>query len=400
VIARTLWLVPVVSALLAQGLHAQTGSGVGRGAGPAPIQPGDPNEPRLTADNTSVQELCRIQGHASNPLRGIGILTGLKKGAGDSGAEMALARPLAKVYEANHIALPELKDLAKAQTAALVALEVVIPAPGARDGDQFDIRVTAMHSATDLTGGQLILSPLLGPMPSDDSVYAMGYGTVQLEDPKITSSGVIHGGARMISDFSPPAIRDHFILTLQPEYRYYTVASRVADAINGSMNDPQDGYGIPAERGTNADVAKAIDDTSIYVSVPEQERTNIAQFVGTVMATQVTISLLQQPAEVRINQRTGSIIFSGNVEISPVAISHKNLMITTLVPPPQPTVQNPQRIRETMVALDTAGRNREKARIQDLLLAFRTLDVPVDDRINIIMQLHKAGRLHARLVVE
>jgi len=94
------------------------------------------------------------------------------------------------------------------------------------------------------------------------------------------------------------------------------------------------------------------------------------------MSTQVTISLLQQPAEVRINQRTGSIIFSGNVEISPVAVSHKNLMITTLTPPPVPTAQNPQRIRDTMVALDTAGRNREKARIQDLLLAFRTLDVP------------------------
>jgi len=57
---------------------------------------------------------------------------------------------------------------------------------------------------------------------------------VQLEDPKITTSGVIHGGARMISDFSAPAIKDHFVLTLQPAYRHYTVASRVADAINAA----------------------------------------------------------------------------------------------------------------------------------------------------------------------
>jgi len=124
--------------LLAQGLHAQTAApGKGGAAGDTP-------EPRLSADNTSVQELCRIQGHSSNPLRGIGIVTGLKKGAGDSGAELALARPLARVYEANHISLPDLRDLAKAQSAALVALEVVVPAPGRGMGTSLTSGLTAL----------------------------------------------------------------------------------------------------------------------------------------------------------------------------------------------------------------------------------------------------------------
>lgn len=389
-IAR-LFIAPLlVSALFAQGLLAQTAS---------PSR-GETGEPRLTADNTSVQELCRIQGQGNNPLRGIGIVTGLKKGTGDSGSELALARPLARIYEANHISLPDLKDLAKAQSAALVSLEVIIPAPGSRDGDQFDLRVTTLHSATDLTGGQLVISPLLGPMPTDETVYAMGYGSIVLDDPKITTSGIIRGGARMIADFSAAPIKDQFVLTLQPQYRHFTVASRIADAINGSLNDPREGFDSAADRGISVLVAKAIDDISILITIPPAERSNVAQYVGAVMSTQVTLSLLQQPAEVRINQRTGSIVFSGNVEISPVAVSHKNLVITTLIPPEKPTPSNPTRVRDSLVAIDTASRSREKARIQDLLLAFRTLDVPMEDRINIILQLHKAGRLHARLVVE
>ena len=161
----------------------------------------------------------------------------------------------------------------------------------------------------------------------------------------------------------------------------------------------QEGLAL-TDRSMHTDVARALNDTSILVTIPPQERVNIPQFIAMVMSTQVTLSLLQQPAEVRINARTGSIIISGNVEISPVAISHKNLMISTVTPSLPPTLQNPQRFRETMVGLDTSSRAREKARIQDLIAAFKTLDVPVDDRINIIMQLHKAGRLHAKLVVE
>jgi flagellar P-ring protein precursor FlgI len=239
----------------------------------------------------------------------------------------------------------------------------------------------------------------MGPRADDPSVYAMGNGTIMLEDKTLTTTGIIKNGAHMLADVPMPTIRDTFMLTLAPGYRYYTVASRVADAVNGSVNDPQEGLSL-TDRSLHTDVARALNDTSILVTIPQAERGNVPQFVAMVISTQVTLSLLQQPAEVRINARTGSIIFSGNVEISPVAISHKNLMISTVVPALPPTLQNPQRFRESMVGLDTSSRAREKARIQDLLVAFRTLDVPIDDRINIIMQLHKAGRLHAKLVVE
>lgn len=398
-----------LSFVLALALTAQILPALGQPGGSARPPVEDPSgtanggsgEPRITADNVYIQDLARIQGQGESTLRGVGIVTGLAKGKGDKGTEMALARPLARIYEVNNIPLPDLKELANAGTCALVAVEVTIPAQGASRDDAFDIRVTALHSASDLTGGQLILSPFMGPRADDPNVYALGAGTIMLEDKAITTSGIIKNGAHMIAEVPMPVVSSQgtFVLTLQPQYRHFTISSRVADAVNGAVNDPAEGV-ANTDRNIHTDVARALDDKSILVTIPQPERANIPQFIAMVMSTQVTLSLLQQPAEVRINPRTGSIIFSGNVEISPVAISHKNLMISTVVPSIPVSPQNPQRFRESMIGLDTSSRAREKARIQDLLLAFRTLDVPIDDRINIIMQLHKAGRLHARLVVE
>lgn len=402
---RTTLSFALALALTAQFLHAQATPAS------APLRGGDDSVGgdggsaagggRLTADNVSVQDLARIGGQGSSVLRGVGIVTGLAKGKGDKGSEMALARPLARIYEVNNIPLPDPRELAGSATCALVAIEVVIPPQGAAKDDAFDIRVTALHSASDLSGGQLILSPLMGPRADDPNVYAMGAGTIIIEDKATPTTGVIRNAAHMLADVPMPVVAPDgsFTLILQPQYRHYTISSRIADAVNGSVNDPQEGLAL-SDRSIHADVARAISDTTIQVTIPEKERSNIPQFIAMVMNTQVTLSLLQQPAEVRINPRTGSIIFSGSVEISPVAISHKNLMISTVVPSLPVTPQNPLRFRESMVGLDTSSRAREKAKIQDLLLAFRSLDVPVEDRINIITQLHKAGRLHARLVIE
>lgn len=376
----------MLSALLAQQVRAQT-------ATPG----GSAGEIRPVSDNLTVQDVCRIAGQGSTVLRGMGLVVGLARGSGDSGKELALARPLAKIYEANGNPLPDLAELERAGNAALVALEVVIPAQGASLDDEFDVKVSALHSAKSLAGGQLILSPLSGPLPGQ-GVYAVGSGSLSLEDANTPTQAVVRGGARVIQAIPMPEIGERFTLTLLPNYRYHNVAARIADAINGALTDPSDGGGV--DRPAGAILARAIDNVSIEVTVPKEERETTPQFIGLIMGTQVTLSLIQQPAEVRVNARTGSIVFAGNVEISPVAISHKNLVINTIIPATPPSERNPQRIRERMVSVDTSGRSRDRAKIQDLLAAFRQLDVPVEDRINIIIQLHKSGRLHARLVVE
>ena len=73
--------------------------------------------------------------------------------------------------------------------------------------------------------------------------------------------------------------------------------------------------------------------------------------------------------------------------------------MTTVTPPIQPTAQNPQVSRDRWTALRTTNREQDAARLQDLLAAFKKLDVPIKQQIAILTELHKSGRLHAELVV-
>lgn len=351
-----------------------------------------------TTDVTTVQDLARIQGQGESVLRGVGIVTGLK-GTGDSAADLALARPLAQIYSQNGNPLPDLRELSKGKSAALVALECVIPPEGARRDDAFDVHVTVMHSATSLQGGRLFLAPLSGPFPGDP-VYAMATGSIVLEDPANPTAGRVRVGARMLQDVLMPAIRDSFVLVVNPNFRGYTVTDQLAEAVNGLAPEPDVAAGSAEAEATSSLIAYPIDDVTVRVEIPAPERRNPAKFVARVMSTQFSPSLLKLPAQVVVNQRTGSIIVTGDVEISAVAVSHKDLVITTTAPPPVPSPANPILSTARATSVQTTTRPSDRARIGDLLQVFKQLDVPVQDQISILTQIHRAGRLHARLVIE
>jgi flagellar P-ring protein precursor FlgI len=108
--------------------------------------------------------------------------------------------------------------------------------------------------------------------------------------------------------------------------------------------------------------------------------------------------MLPTEARVTINDRTGTLIMTGDVEISPVVISHKGLTITTINPQPIPTPRNPVIDTKDVVALDTT--NQGGGKLQDLVNALDQLRVPAEDRIAIVKELYKTGKLHAKLIEE
>jgi flagellar P-ring protein precursor FlgI len=119
-----------------------------------------------------------------------------------------------------------------------------------------------------------------------------------------------------------------------------------------------------------------------------------------VLNAEVKTELLDLPAQVIVNSRTGAIIVTGDVQISPVAITHKELTITTTVPAAAPSAQAPISRRDRWTDLKTGARPSEAARLADLLAAFERLNIPTPDQIEILQMLHKTGKLHARLVVD
>ena len=146
--------------------------------------------------------------------------------------------------------------------------------------------------------------------------------------------------------------------------------------------------------------AKAkLDDRSVRVMIPGPELSDPAGFIADILSIRFDPSLLDLPARVVVNEREGIIVMTGNVEISPTALTHGDLIITSVTPPPQPQDGIPVVEEQRWAAVSTSRRSSEAAQLQDLLAAFKQLDVSVDDQIAILMQLHRTGSMHAELIV-
>jgi flagellar P-ring protein FlgI len=368
---------------------------------PTGAQPSTSTQARPRRENpaVSIQDLVKIAGQNASPLRGMGIVTGLSK-TGDSGAEMALARPLARVYENNGMPLADLKDLAKNKSAAVVALLAEIPEEGGRAGDRFDVFVQTMHSASSLRGGYLMISPMLGPLPSApgtnpaDNVWAFAWGPLVIEETEIPTVGRIRGGCQLKKDLARRVPNETLDLIVRPHFRSYSTTRMIASEINGLTAD------LENADDAAANIAYAVDDSLVRVMIPEHERANPTNFIATVLTKRFSPSLIDLPAQVIVNERTGTIIVTGDVEVSAVTIGSDQLVITTTTPPVTPTPQDPLVTRSNWTEFGSTATGAERARIQDLLEAFKQLNVPVREQIQILAQVHQTGRLHARFVRE
>src|SRR5690606_31114667 len=171
------------------------------------------------------------------------------------------------------------------------------------------------------------------PLPDalDLEPLAMATGSIIVEGSN-PRSGVVRGGGQLLADFrtNPVANDGSITLVLKEPYAGYPVASVMAAAINDEF--------VPAGY---PNIARVLDARNIQVMVPDVELKDPANFIATIMTLGIDPSILRTPARVVVNQRTGSIVITGNVEISPITISHAGLSITTITPPPVPTPADP-----------------------------------------------------------
>ncbi len=342
---------------------------------------------------TTVKEIARIKGQGENVLRGQGLVFGLN-GTGESGKELVMARSLAEYYRNNGNPVTDLSDLKGAKNVAIVNVFITIPEGGGRIDDTFDVSVQATHSASNLTGGVLYLTPMLGPLPNPkDTPWAFAQGDIVVEDKANPRRGRIRAGGRLVKDILRGDVGDTFTLILRPPYQGWSSANTVAATITQEL------YGkVGRNLSGLPPIATVIDDRSIRIDVPASERSDRAGFIGDVLATPINIALLKLPAQVIYNSESQMIILTGDVEISPVAITQKDLTITTTVPAPVATADNPVVETKRWTSMSTGGRDADKAKLQDLLNAFNQLKIPVTEQVAILSMLEKTGKLHARLI--
>ncbi|MCC6580836.1 MAG: flagellar basal body P-ring protein FlgI [Phycisphaeraceae bacterium] len=341
----------------------------------------------VPAGAVQVQDLVRIKGSESSKLVGMGLVCGLN-GTGDGGKFAPAMRSLARVVERLAVGGTIADELKDSKNVALVALSATVPAEGVREGDQIDVHVSTIGPCKSLAGGRLFLIPMTGPLPGSD-IFAFAEGPLTIEDAKEPNTALVKRGAQMVRDIRAKFLDEAGRVTLivDDKIASWPTASNLANHIN-SVVTLDDG----------PQIATAVDPRNVVVNVPTADRANPGPFLTQILTSYIDPPMIGTGARVKINEKTGTIVFGADVQISPVVISHKGLTITTITPEPQPTPQQPAVDESAWIAVDPE--HRGGARLSDLLSALKQLRVEAADRIEIIKELDRIGKLHAKLIIE
>jgi len=334
--------------------------------------------PQEASAAVRLQSICRVEGQEDVTLQGLGIVTGLQ-GTGDGAGSVPTIRALATAMEllGNPVGTNPLTELKDAKNVALVIVTARVPAAGARQGDRIDCHVSAI-SAKSLAGGRLFLTPLTGPVPSaSPPVFALAEGPITIDDPDQPTTGTIHGGCRFLEDFTNPfASNGQVTLVVRANYAGFQVTQEIADLINTHLGFQTGGKPI----------ARAIDQVNVEVNIPTAYENDVVSFIAQIMAIEMIEPQLGPRVVVR--ERSGSIVIGGDVEIGPVVVSHKNLVVETGLGDRG----------AKFVGVDSSDQNN--AKLKALVEALNSLHVPAEEMIDIIKAIDRQGKLYGQLIVE
>jgi flagellar P-ring protein precursor FlgI len=286
-----------------------------------------------------VKDLASVAAVRANQLIGYGLVVGLQ-GTGD-GADVSftaqsmramLSRmgvsmdgPLSDFEQAANSGKLEIKNVA----AVMLTAEL----PGfAKPGQKIDVNVSAIGKASNLRGGNLLLTSLRGV---DGEIYALAQGALTATgidenaagskvSVGVPTSARIPGGAQVERMVETPFDKsDHIVLNVREAD--FTTTTAIVNVVNQKFGDA---------------VARAIDGMSLAIRAPEDLSQRVA-FLSMVENLEVTPG--EPPARVVVNARTGTVVISRHVRVTAAAVSHGTISVaiaaTNEVSQPNPLSQ-------------------------------------------------------------
>ncbi len=347
--------------------------------------------------NVRIGDVTSLKGQSINRLVGTGLVVGLN-GTGDGDQYEVAMRQLAQMLGRLAAPVGGLEELKDTKNVAIVMIDAVIPEHGVREGDRINVNVSSIGSAKSLAGGRLVITPLMYHDLRIDKVFAYASGRVQIGADGQATVGLIEDGAKIEEDvllgfaasgseipFSNDWIKpaDQYVtLVLDKSHASWGLAVAIAEAINSELSLAAD-----VER-----VAMAVDLKNVVVWVPGFQRNDPASWIRDIQE----LSTLMPPDEARvvIDRDSGTIVVSGDARISPVVVSQRGLTVNVFEPPVE--TSESRLVSKQFVGLGTD--DSVSTNVADLLRALNQLNVPIDDRIAILTQIQRAGKLHAKLV--
>lgn len=354
----------------------------------------------LLITSARIKDIAKIEGQTVVQVIGYGLVAGLNN-TGDNQLATHTVQSVINMLKRFGLTVPQINP--RIRNVAAVMVTATIPT-FSKKGSKIDVTVSSIGDATSLQGGVLLLTPL---SLSDGTIVGFAQGPLTLGGYEFSAlgsrvaknfvtSGRVPGGLVLEQDIDAKYYENQQIRIslLEPDF---TTASRVAETINR----------LPRL----ANSAVPIDAATIQVTLP----TGISQNEVMNLISQIELSDVQKdsPARVVINERTGTIVVGGNVQINPVVIAHGGLEIAIqkeIVFPPQPmialylnrgyTLDSIMKIivREQMnpaVAIDLRAPT-----VQDIANALNLLNVTPRDLISIFQALKESGALSAELIIQ
>ena len=347
------------------------------------------------AAQTRIKDLVVFDGVRRNQLVGYGLVVGLN-GTGDRLINTPFTEQSLKGM-LERMGINTRDAVLRTRNTAAVMVTASLP-PFARQGTTVDVNISALGDATNLMGGTLIVTPLLG---ADGEAYAVAQGPV-------TVSGFAAGGAASSVTKGVPtsariangaiverelkfALNDNSGVRMALRNPDFTTASRIADAVN---------------RRFGAASASMLDATTVDVRPPPAYAGNVARLIGDLEQLQVTPDIV---ARVVVDERSGTVVIGDDVRVSRVAITQGNLTVRVVE---TPQVSQPQPFGEgsTVVVPRTTveveeGNGRQfmtlggNVSLQQLVNGLNALGVGPRDMVAILQAIKAAGALHADLEI-
>ena len=345
------------------------------------------------SESVRIKDIADVEGIRSNQLIGYGLVVGLN-GTGDRLNNSLFTREsLISMLERLGVNIrdQELKLQTRDIAAVMVTAEL---APFSHDGSRIDVTVSATGDATDLSGGTLLVTPL---MAADGDVYAVAQG--QLVSSAFSAKGAAASVTRNIPTSAHIAngalvekevpvdlgARNELHLSLRnPDL---TTAERMAGVINASVGD----------------IARVSDPRTVTLALSGGDVMGMLGRVEDLMVQPDT------PAVVVVDEASGTIVMGDNVRISTVAIAQGNLTVQVTEAPvasqPNPFSGGSTAVLpRTTVKVDTGAGKRlgilpASPSLRDLVGGLNALGVGPRDMISILQTIKAAGALQANLVV-
>ena len=270
-----------------------------------------------------VKDLVTVAAQRPNQLIGFGLVVGLQ-GSGDDASVPFTTQSMKAMLAQMGVRIDgPMSDFEQVTSASRIdiknaaAVMVTADLPGfTKPGQRIDVNVSAIGKATNLRGGNLIMTAMRGV---DGEIYALAQGALTATGIDASAAGSkvaigvptaarIPGGAIVERAVENPFEKAEYLVMNLRDNDFSTSSSIVA-AINKKFGEG---------------VAQAVDGTSISVR-PPQDLNQRVSFMGLLENIEVTPS--EPNARVVINSRTGTVVITRAVRVTAAAVSHGTISV-------------------------------------------------------------------------